>query len=278
MSRGGPGDRGGRGDRPYALELDPGEVDRYRLMAAQARAAEADLWELAGIGPGAVVADVGCGPGALLPALSEAVGPEGRVEAVDAEPRTVAAARALAAAAGLGNVSVAEGRADHTGLEPGSLDVVMLRHVLAHNGGAEDAIVAHLAGLVRPGGCVYLVDVDATAMRTLPEHADLTDLGERYAAFRAARGDDNRAGLRLADRLARAGLEMLEFRGRYFIGQPPPSVRPPSWAAREAMVVAGVASEDDVRRWERAFHEVQTAPVPPTIFAPVFTAVGRRPA
>ena len=45
-----------------------------------------------------------------------------------------------------------------------------------------------------------------------------------------------------------------------------------------SMVVAGVASEDDVRRWDRAFHEVQTAPVPPTIFAPVFTAVGRRPA
>ena len=43
----------------YALELDPGEVERYRLMAEQARAAEADLWELAGIRLGASVADVG---------------------------------------------------------------------------------------------------------------------------------------------------------------------------------------------------------------------------
>ncbi|MGH2814714.1 MAG: methyltransferase domain-containing protein, partial [Actinomycetota bacterium] len=200
------------------------------------------------------------------------------VQAVDADPEAVAAAQALVAAAGLANVTVAEGRADHTGLEPGSLDAVMLRHVLAHNGGAEDAIVAHLATLVRPGGCLYLVDVDGTAVRTLPEQADLTDLQERYAAFRAARGDDNRAGLRLADRLARAGLEVLEFRGTYLIGQPPPSVRPPSWAAREAMVAAGVASEDDVRRWHRAFQEVQAAPVAPTVFAPLFTAVGRRPA
>ena len=115
-------------------------------------------------------------------------------------------------------------------------------------------------------------------MRTLPEHADLTDLAERYAAFRAARGDDNRAGLRLADRRARAGLEVLEFRGRYAIGQPPPGVRPPSWAAREAMVAAGVATEDDVRRWDRAFQEVEAAPVRPTVFAPFFIAVGRRPA
>ena len=214
-------------DHRYPLRLDEGEVERYRMMAEQARAAEADLWELAGIGPGARVADVGCGPGAMLPALSGAVGPDGRGHAVDADPGAVAAARALADAAGLENVEVTEGRADHTGLEPGSLDAAMLRHVLAHNGGAEDAIVAPLATLLRPGGCLYQVDTDGTAFRTLPEHADLTDLNERYAAFRAARGDDNRAGLRLADRLVRAGLELVEFRGRYFIGQPPPAVSVP---------------------------------------------------
>ena len=274
MTAGGPE----AGPRRYALELDEREVERYRLMAEQARADEADLWALAGIGPGARVADVGCGPGAMLPALSAAVGPGGRVDAVDGDPAAVAAAGALAAAAGLANVSVAEGRADRTGLEAGSLDAVMLRHVLAHNGGAEDAIVGHLATLIRPGGCLYLVDTDGTAIRTLPEHADLTDLHERYAAFRAARGDDNRAGLRLADRLARAGLDVLEFRGRYFIGRPPAAVRPPPWAAREAMRTAGVATDADIRRWDRAFQEVAAAPVPPTLFAPFFIAVGRRPA
>ena len=272
--RGGPPDSEGR----YALRLDEGEVERYRMMAEQARAAEADLWELAGIGPGARVADVGCGPGAMLPALSGAVGSGGRVQAVDADPAAVAAARALADAAGLENVEVTEGRADRTGLEPGSLDVVMLRHVLAHNGGAEDAIVAHLATLARPGGCVYLADVDGTAVRILPEHADLADLAERYLAFRAARGDDNRAGLRLADRLVRAGLEVVDFRGRYAIGSPPPGVRPPPWAAREAMLAAGVVTEADVQRWDRAFREIEAAPVRPTVFSPLFTAVGRRPA
>jgi SAM-dependent methyltransferase len=245
-------------ERRYVLELAEREVERYRLLAEQARADEADLWELAGIGAGARVADVGCGPGAMLPALSSAVGPQGRVHAVDGDPAAVAAARALVAAAGLGNVSVTEARADRTGLEAGSLDAVMLRHVLAHNGGAEDAIVAHLATLVRPGGCLYLVDADGTAIRTLPEHADLTDLNERYGAFRTARGDDNRAGLRLADRLVRAGLEVLELRGRHVIGQPPAAVRPPSWAARRrwsppaspATRTSGAGSGRS-RRWRR---------------------------
>jgi len=265
-------------ERRYALRLDETELQRYRMMAEQARAAEADLWELAGIRPGARVADVGCGPGAMLPALSGAVGPEGRVEAVDADPVAVAAARSLVAAAGLANVSVAEGRAERTGLGAGSLDAVMLRHVLAHNGGAEDAIVAHLATLLRPGGCLYLVDADGTAMRVLPDHPALTELAERYQAFRAARGDDNRAGLRLADRLVRAGLEVLAFRGQYLIGAPPAGVRPPGWAAREAMLAAGVVTEADVRRWDRAFRELEAAPVAPTVFAPFFVAVGRRPA
>jgi hypothetical protein len=154
----------------------------------------------------------------------------------------------------------------------------MLRHVLAHNGGAEDAIVAHLATLLRPGGCVYLVDTDGTAIRVIPEaeHPDLVELQERYLALRAARGDDNAAGLRLADRLVRVGLEVVEFRGRYVIRELSPSLRSPAWAAREAMVAAGMATTEDLRRWERAFEA--TAACPATFFAPMFTAIGRRPA
>jgi SAM-dependent methyltransferase len=265
-------------DRRYPLELDQTEVERYRMMAEAARQAEADLWEPAGIVARSRVADVGCGPGAMLPALAAAVGPDGRVTAVDADPEAVAAATALVAAADLGNVAVQQGRAEATGLAAGSLDVVMLRHVLAHNGGAEDAIVAHLATRLRPGGCLYLVDADLTAIRVIPEaeHPDLVELQERYLAFRAASGNDNAAGLRLAERVVRAGLELVEFRGRYVIRGVAPGLRSPAWAAREAMVAAGMATAEDLRRWDRAFEA--TAWRPPTFFAPMFTAIGRCPA
>jgi SAM-dependent methyltransferase len=265
-------------DGAYALALDEAEVARYRLMAEQARQAEADLWQRAGIVPGAQVADVGCGPGAMLPALADAVGPDGAVTAIDADPGAVAAAGALVAAAGLANVTVREGRADRTGLAPASCDVVMLRHVLAHNGGSEDAIVAHLAGLLRPGGCLYLVDSDGSAIRTLPEDADLADLHERYVALHAARGNDLHAGLRLGERLEHAGLELVDFRGNYLIRPTPPGVRPPPWAAREAMVAAGLATDQDVARWATAFERLDAEPARPTVFVPMFAAVGRRPA
>jgi hypothetical protein len=51
-------------NRRYPLELDQAEVERYRTMAEAARQAEADLCRHRG---GARVADVGCGPGKMLP-------------------------------------------------------------------------------------------------------------------------------------------------------------------------------------------------------------------
>ena len=145
----------------------------------------------------------------------------------------------------------------------------MLRHVLAHNGGAEDAIVAHLATLVRPGGCLYLVDADLTAIRVIPqaEHPDLVDLQERYLAFRAANGDDNAAGLRLAERVVRAGLELVEFRGRYVIREVSPRLRSPAWAAREPTVAAAMATAEDLRRMGPGLSGNGAAP-PATFFAP----------
>jgi SAM-dependent methyltransferase len=265
-------------DRRYALALDEAEVTRYRLMAEQARAAEAGLWQGAGITAGARVADVGCGPGALLPALAAAVGPDGKVAAIDADPDAVAAASALAARAGLANVTVQAGQAERTGLPAGSWDVVMLRHVLAHNGGREDAIVAHLATLLGPGGCLFLVDADGTAIRTVPEDPDLADLAQRYVQLHLDRGNDVSAGLWLGERLVRAGLELVDYRGSYVIRPLPPGMRPPSWAAREAMLATGLATREDVARWDRAFARVDAAPSRPTLFAPVFAAIGRRPA
>jgi SAM-dependent methyltransferase len=265
-------------DRRYALALDEVEVTRYRLMAEQARAAEAGLWQEAGIAAGARVADVGCGPGALLPALAAAVAPDGKVVALDAHPEAVAAARALVAAAGLVNVTVQAGQAERTGLPAGSQDVVMLRHVLAHNGGREDSIVAHLATLLRPGGCLFLVDADGTAIRTVPEDPDLADLAQRYVKLHLARGNDVQAGLWLGERLVRAGLELVDYRGTYAIRPLPAGMRPPSWAARGAMVAAGLATKEDLARWERAFARADAAGSRPTLFAPVFAAIGRRPA
>ncbi len=263
----------------YALELSPGERERYRRMAERARTDEADAWRRAGIVPGAHVVDVGCGPGAVLLAMAEVVGPTGSVMGVDADPEAVATAAGLVRQAGV-PARVQLGRADDTGLPAGSADVAVLRLVLAHNGGREQAIVDHLAQLVRPQGCVYLVDVELTALRFLRAPAEVLELGERYLAFHRRRGNDPQVGLRLGDLLRAAGLDVVDHSGTWLIMQAPPGVRPPSWAARAAMVAEGAASEEDVARWGRALDALDALERPedrPVLFSPFFTATGRRP-
>jgi SAM-dependent methyltransferase len=267
----------------YALRLSDDELGRYRMMAARARAEEGDLWTLAGLVPGARVADVGCGPGAMLVTLAEVVGPAGHVVGVDADPAAVAAARAALAGTRAGGTPVApgdvrHGRADGTGLPPGSVDTAVLRHVLAHNGGAEQRIVDHLATLVRPGGHVYLLDVDLTGAGLVTATPEAAELGARYVRWHELRGNDPRVGRRLAALGRAAGLEIVADRGWTVDGPAPRGMRGPAWAAREELVRAGLATADDVARWDAAFTALDAAPERPSLSLPVFAAVCRRPA
>ena len=261
----------------YVLALSDGEVERYQMMAEHAQDTEAAQWSTVGIREGATVADIGCGPGAMSTLVARLVGPGGRVWAVDQEPEAVATATALAAKLGLENVHCQVGDATATGLDAASVDVVMMRHVLAHNGGREQAIVDHLATLLRPGGCLYLVDVDGRAMRTRPPMPDLEDLSDRYWGFQAGRGNDVAVGLRLGELVTEAGLELVEHRGWYDIFVAPPGLRPPSWAARDAMVAAGHATQADVDRWSAAFERIDEGQVTWTLFIALFSAIGAAP-
>lgn len=260
----------------YALRLSEDEIARYRLMAESARAREADVWELAGIGEGAAVADIGCGPGALLPLLGECVGPGGRVSAIDGDPTAVATAQALVASLGLPNVTVHEAKAESTGLEEGAYDTAMVRHVLAHNGRTAQAIVEHLAHLVRRGGCVLLVDTDMTQMRLRPADPAFSEPLSRYADFQVQRGGAVQVGLHLDELLEGAGLEVLAYQGVTDVVSVPIGVRGPAWAARDAMVAAGIMTQEEVHAWGQRLDARDEAGTPIVMFAPRYLAVGRR--
>ncbi|MEP7035058.1 MAG: methyltransferase domain-containing protein [Actinomycetota bacterium] len=263
----------------YVLALSDAEVARYRFMAQTAGRDEAGQWASAGVVEGATVADVGCGPGAVSVVLAEVVGRTGMVRAVDRDPQALSLARDAATKAGLSNIVFSEGSATATGLAAGGADVVMLRHVLAHNGGHEQAIVDHLATLVRPGGSVYLVDIDQTAMRWRPSEGTeaMTEMTDRYQQFHSGLGNDLSVGLRLGELLERAGLEQVDHRGRYTIMRPTPGMRPPLWAAREQMLAAGVIDEDDIARWQAQLERMDSSELRLTMFIPSFVATARRP-
>ncbi len=261
----------------YTLVLSDDERGRYRMMAAMAREQEAELWTRAGIVAGARVADVGCGPGAVLTQIGHLVGPGGRAAGVEPGAEARAAARQELDGAGLGFVEVREGRGDATGLEAGAWDCVMVRHVLVHTGAAATGIVAHLATLLAPGGHLYLVDVDLDGARTAPVDDEMDDQMRRYAAFHRRRGNDVRIGPQLGFMLRTAGLEVVENRGSY-VRLPGPAVAEggPLRAAREAMVASGDLQPGDEERWAAARLRFAERPGA-EVWLPSFIAIGRQP-
>lgn len=262
----------------YALAVSDVEIARYRMMAQRAVESESDRWAFAGVVAGTKVADVGCGPAAISVELARRVGRGGHVVAVERDESAIAAAREVIRQSGVDNVDLRDGDAAATGISRSSVDVVMMRHVLAHNGGREQAIVDHLVTLVRPGGTVYLADVDVTAIRMLDSDPDLEDLTLKYASFHRTRGNDPSIGLRLGKLLDAAGLKVVSFEGLCTPTTVPPGMRPPVWAARDAMLAEGAACTTDLERWEAAFARLDAAKIRPTLFVPLFLAIGQRPA
>lgn len=265
-------------NKAHPLQPNEPERMRYRMMAALAREQEADLWEKAGIVAGARVADVGCGPGAVLVEIAKIVGPEGT--AVGIEPGQVArdAAREELDSFGLQDVEVRDANGEATGLEPGVWDCVMMRHVLTHTGSAAGRIVAHLATLLAPGGHLYLVDTDLDAPRVSPPDPDMIEQLERYADFHRALGNDARLGSRLGSMMRAVGLEIVEAQGAYQVI--PGSLLAsggPLLAAQDAMIDAGILNPDEVELW-RAARERFAAQPDAELWMAGFCAVGRKPA
>jgi ubiquinone/menaquinone biosynthesis C-methylase UbiE len=261
----------------YTLKVSEEEIARYRQMAETAHAEEGDAWRAAGFVPGARVADVGCGPGLTLCRLATAVAPNGEAVGVEGNAETAETATEILKREGITNARVVTADAEATGLDPGSFDAVMIRHVLAHNGGREQSIVDHAASLVKPGGHVYVVDTDVTAVRSVPSADDLEDLHDRYLQLHAKLGNDLSVGLRLAHLLDAAGLEVIDRGGRYHAIERNRGVRGPAWAARDALIENGLATEGDFARWSAALERDAAVPGLKLMYVPVFRAIGRRP-
>lgn len=109
---------------------------------------------------GATVADIGAGTGFFNRHLARAVGPAGRVIAVDVEPTLVAHMKERAVAEGTARVEARLGRLDDPGLTPGEADLVLLVDTYHHIDGRV-AYFTRLREAVKPGGRLVVVDFKA---------------------------------------------------------------------------------------------------------------------
>jgi SAM-dependent methyltransferase len=231
-------------------------------MAARATVDEASLWTAAGIVQGARVADIGCGPGAVLVEIARITAESGQAVGVEPDASAREAATAETAAANVA-ARVVNGTATATGLPEGAFDVVMMRHVLFHLGRNAAAAVQHCSLLLRSGGHLYLVDVDLRERGMFASRVDpdVEDLSERYLKFQEDRGCDVTIGSRLRALLENAGLEVtvVERLSSVVAGERVGSGGPMG-AAIPAMIDAGMATPEDEVRWRAGLSRFASTP------------------
>ena len=117
------------------------------------------VMDLAAIGEGATVADIGAGEGYYTIRLAERVGKRGRVLAQDIDPEAVRRLGARVERERLDNVSIKLGAADDPRLPQNSFDRVFLVHMY-HEVSEPYAFLWRLRPALKPGGQVIVVEVD----------------------------------------------------------------------------------------------------------------------
>jgi ubiquinone/menaquinone biosynthesis C-methylase UbiE len=126
-----------------------------------------------GLEPGSVVVDLGSGTGYFVPRLSRAVGPSGKVLALDVEPNMVDHVQKRAREAGLANVESRKVPFDDPQLAPGSVDRVLIVNTWHHIDQRVE-YTRKLARALKPSGEVWIVDFTLDAKRGPPAKHRLT--------------------------------------------------------------------------------------------------------
>lgn len=181
--------------------LTPDEIGRWRLDEEAQRERESPTSEFLarlGVQPRMTVADLGAGGGFHVLRLAEAVGSQGKVFAVDVDPRSVAILKHRTAR--LPQVEVVASKPDDVSLPPGSVDLALLSetwHVVAHQQTAP-AFLASIHRALKPDGRLAVLETAAaewTNPRTGRLEPNLRYVDPEETAQRIAA-----AGFRLQDR------------------------------------------------------------------------------
>lgn len=206
----GPGPADRPESRPCLLGAGAGSLEAARpadyltqVAASEiGRAYKALVIDELAIAPGAIVVDLGCGPGADLPALTAAVGPDGRVLGIDRDDRALAEAAAVTATCA--QVALQLGDIHRLALADRSVDRIHTDRVLQHVD-SPDAVVAEAARVLRPGGVAAFAEPDwDTLVIDFPERATPAAY-RRFIVDRVVR--NARVGRQLPRLCARNGLD-----------------------------------------------------------------------
>ncbi|MBI1348723.1 methyltransferase domain-containing protein [bacterium] len=132
-------------------------VKRFEVESREVYTRRNEILAACQIQPGQTVADIGAGTGLFTRLFAEAVGPEGRVLAVDITPNFLKHIETSSRAAGLKNVETVLCTADSTELPPESVDVAFICDTYHHFEFPLKTMTS-LQRALKPGGRVIVID------------------------------------------------------------------------------------------------------------------------
>jgi SAM-dependent methyltransferase len=160
--------------------------------------------------PGALVLDVGCGPGTITVDMARHVAPAELV-GLDPSAEVIEAATRDAAEAGVANVAFRVGDVYALDLPDDAFDVVHAHQVLQHIGDPVAAL-REMRRVCKPGGVVAARDVIYRSFTWFPVDQELARYLEVYCAVHEANGGEPDAGSRMRTWAQAAGFTEIECR------------------------------------------------------------------
>jgi arsenite methyltransferase len=158
----------GTGGRVAERLYEPDELEGVPAVAVDGALGVADHLRYAGIAPGDVVLDLGCGAGIDTVLGARRTGPAGRVFALDFLPEMLALTETAAAEAGLEHVEPLEGEMEAIPLPDGCVDHVISNGVLNLSPRKARAL-AECARVLRPGARLTVADLTVADEELPPE-------------------------------------------------------------------------------------------------------------
>jgi SAM-dependent methyltransferase len=110
-----------------------------------------------GIRAGMVIADIGCGTGYFSRRMAKRAAPDGKVYAVDIQPRMLESLRKFAAAEKIGNIETVLGKADDPLLPAGQVDLILMVDVY-HEFANPQVMLRNLRAALKPTGRMVLLE------------------------------------------------------------------------------------------------------------------------
>ena len=210
----------GQPTNEYVLGTHDAELVRLGLQHRLWSRETFDLWERAGVGPGAHVLDVGCGPGHATFDLAQLVTHSGRVVAVDESERFIRYLTAQAGVRGVVNIDASVQDVQDLRVAEGSVDFAYARWVLCFTPRPAD-VVAGVARTLKPGGRFLIQDYTHWQALFLspPSEAFLEVLRATDEAWRGS-GGDSEIGQRLPALLDRNGIRVESIRPLQRVARP----------------------------------------------------------